>query len=193
MSDPGADVPRGGLTYADYAALPDDGRRYQLVEGELVVSQSPNSLHQVVSGELHVRLRAHVDALGLGRVLFAPLDVVLDDRNVVQPDLLFIARTRMSVLGKANVQGAPDLAVEILSPETERLDRTRKLDLYARHGVAHYWIVDLDSRTIEEYVLAGDVYRVRGVAGRLDTFRPALFPGFEFVLGSVALPGEMEP
>jgi Uma2 family endonuclease len=188
MAETGSDVPRGGLTYADYVALPDDGQRYQLVEGELVVTPSPTSWHQSIAIKLGSLLLAHVEERGLGIVLAAPLDVRLDDHTVVQPDLLFVAEGRRSVFREAYVDGAPDLCVEILSPGTERFDRVRKLEVYARFGVAHYWIVDPQPRTIEEHVLSGDVFRVRSVAGIDDGFRPALFPDFEFRLSTVRFP-----
>jgi len=185
MSEPGRDRL---LTYADYAALPDDGHRYQLLEGELVMTPSPRAWHQQVSRELEVRLVAHVQENGLGEVFDAPLDVTLDDHNVVQPDLFFISTERASILRDGRILGAPDLCVEILSPGTERIDRVRKLELYARFDVTHYWIVDLAARTIEEYLLFGDVYRVRSIASYDEPFRPAAFPGFEFRLSVVPLP-----
>ncbi len=185
MSDPGR---QRLLTYADYAALPDDGHRYQLLEGELVMTPSPNRWHQQISIRLASDVLDHVRARGLGEVFAAPLDVTLDDRNVVQPDILFVSNERSGILQGSWVIGAPDLCVEILSPGTERIDRVRKLELYARFGVTHYWIVDLDAQTIEEYVLAGDVYRVRSVAAYDAPFRPAALPGFEFRLSVVPLP-----
>ncbi len=129
MSTPEGTEPRGRLTYADYASLPDDGRRYQLVEGELVVMASPNTRHQLIVGEIYHRLRLHVDAARIGRVMVAPLDVVLDDHNVLQPDVLFVSTERRGVVVPQNLRGAPDLCVEVLSPGTERLDRVRKLEL----------------------------------------------------------------
>ncbi len=193
MSDHGTSGPHGtrangGLTYADYAALPDDGQRYQLVEGELVMTPSPTRWHQLVIGLIHARLHEFVERHGLGEVLMAPLDVVLDDHNVLQPDVLFVSHQRDAALTDANIQGAPDLCVEARSPGTERLDRLRKLALYARFGVPHYWIVDVRARSIEEYTLGGEVYRVRSVTGFLDEFRPAAPAGFVFRLDQVALP-----
>ncbi|MCU0224219.1 MAG: Uma2 family endonuclease [Acidobacteria bacterium] len=175
MSEPGRDRL---LTYADYAALPDDGHRYQLL----------NAWHQEVLLKLASRLLDHVEGQGLGGVFAAPLDVTLSDRNVLQPDILFISRERAGILQGGRVLGAPDLCVEILSPGTERIDRVRKLELYARFDVTHYWIVDLAARTIEEYALSGDVYRVRSITGYDEPFRPAVFPGFEFRLSVVPLP-----
>jgi len=185
MSEPGRDRL---LTYADYAALPDDGHRYQLLEGELVMTPSPSAWHQGVSREIFVGLVQFVHLHGLGDVFAAPLDVTLSDRNVLQPDILFISNERARILQGGRIIGAPDLCVEILSPGTQRIDRVRKLELYARFEVTHYWIVDLSARTIEEYVLHGDVYRVQSIAGYDEPFRPAVFPGFEFTLSVVPLP-----
>ena len=185
MSEPGRDRL---LTYADYAALPDDGHRYQLLEGELVMTPSPRAWHQQVSYQLEFKLLAHVQEHDLGQMFHAPLDVTLDDHNVVQPDIFFISKERAGILQDGRILGAPDLCVEILSPGTVRLDRVRKLELYARFDVTHYWIVDLEARTIEEYALSGDVYRVRSIAGYDEPFRPAVFPGFEFTLNIVPLP-----
>lgn len=187
MSEPGRERL---LTYADYAALPDDGTRYQLLDGELVMTPSPNAWHQDVLGELLESLRRHVREHALGAVYLAPLDVVLDDHNVLQPDIFFLSKERAGVRQGGRILGAPDLCVEILSPGTQHLDRTRKFELYARFGVAHYWIVDLRGRTIEEYVLAGDGYRARRVAGYDEPFYPAVFPGFAFALNAVPLPDE---
>ncbi len=187
MSEPGS---RRGLTYADYAALPDDGTRYQLVEGELVVNPSPTRWHQVVLGEIFTRLHAHVREHDLGEVDFAPLDTVLSERNVFQPDILFVSHARTGILRDANVAGAPDLCVEILSPSTASLDRVKKRELYARHGVLHYWIVDLDARAIDEYVLEDGVLALRGRSSEDDVFRPAVFPGFEFRLRDAGLPAK---
>lgn len=176
MSESGA-APRG-MTYEEHAALPDDGRRYQLVEGERVVTPSPTSEHQRIAGEVYHRLRFHVDAHGLGEVFVAPLDVVLHERTALQPDVLFVATADHAVLERGSVVfGAPTLCIEVLSPGTASFDRVRKLDLYARFGVAHCWIVDPAARTVEEYLRSGDRYRLVGVTGFDDGFRPALFPG----------------
>jgi Uma2 family endonuclease len=185
MSEPGHNRL---LTYADYAAIPDDGHRYQLLEGELVMTPSPDRWHQEVSYRLEFTLLAYVQEHDLGLMYHAPLDVTLDDHNVVQPDIFFISKERAGILQGGRILGAPDMCVEILSPGTEQIDRVRKLELYARFDVTNYWIVDLSARTIEEYVLHGDVYRVRSITGYDEPFRPAVFPGFEFRLSVVPLP-----
>lgn len=175
-------------TYADYAALPEDGHRYQLLDGELILTPSPNAWHKRVSRELEFQVLAHTRAHNLGEVFNAPLDVTLDDHNVVQPDLFFISKERETILRSGRIFGAPDLCADILSPGTERLDRLRKIELYPRFQIPHFWIIDLKSRTIEECLLQGDVYRVRSIAGYDEPFRPAALPGFEFTLNVVSLP-----
>jgi Uma2 family endonuclease len=161
------------LTYEDYAALPDDGRRYEVHDGQLSVTPSPGTRHQIVSANLGDLLRAHVKQRALGLVLYAPLDVVLADTTIVQPDLVFIDASRASVASARGIEGAPTLAVEIISPSTPRIDRVTKRQLYARYGVAFYWIVDPEARAIEAYELAEGTYRlVTRAAGRASVSLP---------------------
>lgn len=163
------------LTYEDYAALPDDGRRYEIHGGELSVTPAPGTNHQRVSRNLYDVLGTHVRTTGLGEVLYAPVDVILSDTTIVQPDLIFMAPAHASRVSRRGIEGAPTLAVEILSPSTTMIDRSTKLQLYARHGVPYYWIVDSDARTLEAYELADGAYRlVTRAAG--DT--PASLPPF---------------
>jgi Uma2 family endonuclease len=150
------------LTYEDYAALPDDGRRYELHEGELSVTPSPGPVHQATLRDLVVILHGHVSARGLGEVLPAPVDCILEDVTIVQPDIVFIETARLSVLSDRGIEGPPTLAVEIISPSTRGVDRRRKLQLYARYAVPYYWIVDPPARTIEAHQLAQGQYREAG-------------------------------
>ena len=149
------------LTYADYCRTPDD-ERYELLDGELVMSPSPRLPHQEICMELGALLHLFVKTRGLGRVYSAPCDVVLSETDVVQPDLLFVANERAHILFDGdNIQGAPDLVIEILSPSTAGRDRTLKRALYARYGVQEYWLVDPDTRTITVLLLdAGDFEEV---------------------------------
>jgi Uma2 family endonuclease len=169
------------LTYRDYAALPDDGRRYQILDGELFVTPAPGTRHQIISMRLSAQLHAHVTAHRLGMILAAPVDVILADTSIVQPDIVFVATDRQHLVSARGIEGAPTLAVEILSPTTSDVDRRRKRDLYARHGVTCYWIVDGDARAIEMYRLAGDTYELLSrVAG--DTLVAAEpFPGLALI------------
>ena len=164
------------LTVADYMDTPDEVR-YQLIDGELILAPSPTSRHQFVSVRLTVALFQFVEQHGAGVVLQAPLDVILAEHEVFQPDILFVSNDRRAIMTPANIQGAPDLVVEILSPSTRRNDRGHKLDVYSRYGVREYWIVDPDAGLVE-VLSAGD----SGLA------LSATF-SFEDVLVSPLLPG----
>ena len=153
-------IHRPVLTYEDYAALPDDGRRYEIHEGDLSVTPAPGTPHQQISGNLHVVFRRHLDAGLPGLVLYAPVDVILSNTTVVQPDLVYVDPIRGHMVTRRGIEGPPTLAVEIISPSTPGIDRVKKLALYARYGVPYYWIVDPDVRTIEGYELVAGVYRL---------------------------------
>ncbi len=133
------------LTYEDLCQTPDDFNRYEIIGGELIVAPSPISKHQRVSSRLQRWFGNFVTDRDLGEIIAAPCDVKLDQHDIVQPDLLFIARERLHIIGDKYIDGAPDLLVEVLSPTTRRRDRTRKADLYARAGVREYWLADPDA------------------------------------------------
>ena len=147
------------LTYADYAALPNDGTRYEILDGELFVTAAPSRIHQRVVLTLAMSLETHVRAHNLGEVDIAPFDVILSDPNVVEPDVIFVANERMPLFSERGFEGAPTLVVEVLSPSTARVDRNAKLQIYARHGVPYYWIVDPEAHAIDVHVLSGDAYQ----------------------------------
>jgi Uma2 family endonuclease len=149
------------LTYSDYARIPDDGKRYEVLEGGLLVTPAPSPLHQMVSFRLQRQLVDHFEPRGLGHVLAAPIDVILSAHDILQPDLVVAPDGQIS---KRGIEGSPTLAVEILSPSTRRRDRTRKSRRYAALGVAHFWLVDPDARRIECYRAEGGAYTwaVRG-------------------------------
>ena len=165
---------RALLTYSDYAALPDDGRRYELHRGELWAIPTPGTRHQRAIIALGSRLYDHVRARGLGEVLVAPTDCILSNVTVVQPDILYVATDRQAIASERGFEGAPTLVVEVLSPSTAHLDRDRKMRLYAEHGVPYYWIADPESRSVEAYALTGAAY---ALAGRV-TSEPAALPPF---------------
>ena len=123
------------LTYRDYEALPNDGRRYEIREGELSVTPAPGTRHQEIIGNLYVILREHVLAHGLGKVFLAPTDVILHDTSIVQPDLVFVANERLRAISSRGIEGAPTLAVEVISPSTVAIDRHTKLRLSRRGSV----------------------------------------------------------
>jgi Uma2 family endonuclease len=164
------------LTYEDYAALPDDGRRYELHEGELSVTPSPGTSHQDVLGSLFVALRGHVRAGRLGRVFLAPVDCILENITVVQPDLVFVETARLAIVSERGIEGAPTLAVEVISPSSTVIDRRTKPQLYARYAVPYYWIVDPPARAIEAHELVQGDYRVAGTLSGSTTASLPPFP-----------------
>ncbi len=146
------------LTYADYAALPNDGKRYEIHDGELSVTPAPGAKHQHVVLRLAAALDAHVAARALGKVYVAPFDVILSEPTIVQPDILFVGMDRVGAFSRRGLEGGPTLAVEVLSPSTASIDLGTKLQLYARHDVSFYWITDYDARAIDVYRLASGAY-----------------------------------
>lgn len=137
------------VTYDDLKRLPDDGRRYEILEGQIYMSPSPTTRHQWTSGRLYLLLARWAAEKAGGKVFYAPMDVLLAYDTVVQPDLIWVSPDRVDVLVKDIIEGAPDLVVEILSPGTSERDRGIKMQVYARHGVREYWLVDTDARTVE--------------------------------------------
>jgi len=147
---------RSGLTYQDYLQLPDDGQRYEIIEGELYVSPAPNTKHQRVTGRLFRVLADHSEALDLGEVFVAPYDLKLGDPSIVQPDILYISWARQGIVTRLNAQGAPDLVVEVISPSSTRTDLEIKRDLYAKYGVPHYWVAHPEQEWVRAYELGAD-------------------------------------
>lgn len=175
------------LTYEDYLLFPDDDLRHEILDGEHYVSASPFIRHQDVSGNLYSLLRPFVRARRLGKVYYAPTDVVLSPHDVVVPDLLFVSKERMAIVQEKSVQGAPDLIVEILSKWTRQRDEGIKLDVYGRSGVREYWILDPERETLRVYreaerclVLAEELS-----AGRSEVLTSPLFPGLEIPLREI--------
>ncbi len=178
MSDERASVK---YTYEDLQTFPEgDGKRYEIIDGDLLVSPAPMSKHQSVLSNLHGRIWVFLEENPIGKVLFAPLDVVLSDVNVVEPDLLFFSTTRLDRLTRKNAQGAPDLVVEVLSESTRRTDEVRKRKLFERFDVLEYWIVDPEIDTVKIYRRAGEKFdrqiELSSEAG--DILTTPLLPGF---------------
>jgi len=146
-------------TYDEYAELEDDGNRYELVDGRLELMTSPLTEHQLISAELQ---RALYDTCGDQYVILnAPIDLILSEYEVRQPDLILIRRERFhEVVGRRGIAGIPDVVAEILSPSMRKRDKRDKLIKYARYGIPEYWVIDPDSKSLEQYVLAGDRYDI---------------------------------
>jgi len=165
-------------TYDDYAALPDDGTRYEVIAGELIALSGPRIRHQMIVMRIAALLWGYVEANRLGTVIPAPTDVVLSPFDVVQPDVLFVAAEHAEIITEMNMQGPPDLCVEILSPGTSGRDLRQKRDLYARFGVREYWIVDPDAECVTVLVLHNGTYTAIAEATGTAEVRSVVLPGF---------------
>ncbi len=170
------------LTYEDYCLLPNDGKRYEIIDGELFVTPSPRRAHQKVVSNLLYYLNDFVKKHDLGEVYPAPFDVVFSRYDVVEPDVLFISKARVSVLTEKNVQGAPDLVVEVLSETTEESDRTTKLKLYARSGVQEYWLIDPAGPSAEIFRQKNQSLESAAKLEADDSITSPLLPGFSLSL-----------
>ena len=170
----GMPLPRTGWTVEMVQALPDDGNRYEVIDGELFVTPAPAWPHQSAVGELHARLWSYLREHRAAHVLIAPADVKYGPRELVQPDLFVVPLVAGRKPASFSEAGRLLLAVEVVSPSSARADRLVKRRLYRRHGVAEYWVVDLDARVVERS--RPDEDHVELVAETLE-WRPA--PGLE--------------
>ena len=176
--------PKPKLTYEDYASLPDD-ERCELIDGELIPMPSPKEIHQRILLLLGASWLWFVLETRLGAVYTAPFDVILSPTNVVQPDLIFISSARAHIITEDNIRGAPDLVVEIPSPSTAGYDRTTKRNLYARHGVREYWLIDPYAKTATVLILGANGYNAHAVYGEGDTLTSPTLAGFALNLSDL--------
>ena len=175
------------LTYDDLLALPDDGLRHELIDGEHYVAPAPNLKHQIVSMRLSVAIGSFVEQHDSGLLLAARCDVVFSPANVVEPDLLFLSRERSGLATEQNIQGAPDLVIEILSPSTRNRDQGIKRRLYERMGVREYWVADPAGETVSVYRLAGEVFQLAAELSHKadDVLSTPLLPGLNIPLARI--------
>lgn len=171
-------------TYDDYLKIPDD-ERYELIEGELIMTPSPVPYHQWISKNIEFELEKFVREKNLGKVFDAPCDVYLDEENVIQPDILFISKERLNIITDKNIRGAPDLVIEILSEATAYRDLVKKKRLYAKHGVKEYWIVDPGEKTVEIYSLKEGVFVITQSYTEKDVLKSPMLLGLEINLTKV--------
>ncbi len=148
---------RAKLTYEDLLQFPDDGLRHEIIDGEHYVTGSPVTRHQRISRRFLVAIELYLREHPVGEIFYAPLDLLLSRHDIVEPDLIYVSAERIDVITEKNLQGTPDLVIEILSPSTRGRDHGIKRDLYDRTGVQEYWVVDADENVVE-------VYRREGVA-----------------------------
>ena|ERR1700730_11738424 len=154
---------QGHWTFNDYAALPDDGKRYEIVDGVLYMSPSPSGSHQRIVGRFHYYLLTYVEFIGSGLVFQAPFDVQLAPERVFQPDVFVLLNSSLDKYTEGCIIGAPDLVIEVASPGTAIFDRHEKLEAYARSGVPEYWIAEPGTKTIEVLALHAGRYRSLGI------------------------------
>ena len=180
--------PRVKLTGADYMTLTPPshrGRRYQLIEGELIEMAGPNHPHQVFTGRLYIQLTLQTDQLGIGEVRISPYDVAIDEHNTFQPDLLFVSRAQRHIFDGHGVTGAPDVVVEVLSESTRQRDLAVKLPVYARNGVREMWVADLRARTVAKYIGDGRTLTLAQVYGADDILTSDAMPGVAIELAPI--------
>ncbi|MBZ5515422.1 MAG: Uma2 family endonuclease [Acidobacteriia bacterium] len=173
------------FTYEDLQHFPDDGNRYEIVDGELFVTPSPIPLHQRIIMNLSAQLWQHVRTHGLGEVFTAPLDIVFSDITVLEPDILFVSQARLHIIGEKNLSGPPDLVVEVLSESSSRLDREIKPKQYALHGVPEFWRIDPWVQTVEVFQLHLGNYDLAASLGVGDELTSPLFPGLSLHVSSL--------
>jgi Uma2 family endonuclease len=172
------------LTYEDYLLFPDDGKRHEIIDGEHYVTPSPSSNHQYVAGNIHGFLWNYSRERRLGWVYTAPFDVILSDTNVVQPDVVYVRNENLERVERRGLLGGPDLAVEVLSDSTRKIDENLKRKLYERYGVAEYWILDPDEFWIRIYRRDGGMLVLVEQKSDGEITSPVL-PGFTLPLSDV--------
>lgn len=174
---------RTTLTYKEYCVIPEDGKRHELLEGRHHVTPAPGTRHQQISKRLFTLLLSYFEEGGRGQVFYAPVDVILTDHDVVQPDLVVV--TAPEQVSERGIEGPPTLLIEILSPGTAYYDRTVKAQRYAALGVPHYWIVDPEARAVECYRLEGSHYLLRTSGRDQESLTVSDFPGLTIPLNTL--------
>ena len=171
--------PQGEWTYEDYARLPDNGFRYEVIRGELHMSPAPSINHQRTVGTLFQQLNQFTNQHQLGECFIAQIDVNLPDlASPVQPDVLFISKDNADIIKENTIEGVPDLVTEVSSLSTAKYDRQTKFKTYAEAGVTEYWLADTNNFTLEVYVLRGQAYALLGKFGREEQAYSEALPGF---------------
>jgi Uma2 family endonuclease len=169
--------------YEDLALLPYDGKRHEIIDGEHYVNPAPVTKHQRIVRNLGVALHMFVSSRKAGEVYFTPFDVVLSEANVVEPDILFVSKERLDIIGEKNIMAAPDIVVEVLSESNRRYDEIKKRKLYEEYGVAEYWIVDPELEIVKIYRGGKRVAELENENS--DTLTTPLLPGLEIPLADI--------
>ena len=177
---------QGRWTYDDWARLPDDGTRYEVIDGELYMTPPPATPHQFTSGNLFELMRLFVRAKKLGHVLASPIGVRLPTQRVpLEPDIVFVAAAHKSIIQEQYIEGVPDLVVEVLSPSNWIYDRKEKFNVYKLAGVPEYWIVDYRAKTVEVFVFERGDYALLGKWSLGETATSRVLDGFQAVVAEI--------
>ncbi len=169
---------QGQWTYEDYTTIPDDGKRYEVVNGVLFMSPAPDKWHQKAVFRIAKFLSTHIEETGMGEVYIAPFDVELAPNIVVQPDIMMLLKPHLEKATDKRIIGAPDLVVEVASPSTAIYDRREKLDAYIQANVPEYWIVEPATHSIEVLTIEAGAYSSRGVFEGKTTLSSKIIPDF---------------
>ncbi|WP_246516480.1 Uma2 family endonuclease [Salicibibacter cibarius] len=173
------------MTYEDYANMPDDGNRYELVDGVLeLMSPAPSPTHQMISSEIQQRIKDDCEQDYITFV--APIDVIFAEKVVRQPDLVLVHRDRFSeIVKKRGLVGTPDLVVEILSPYSVKRDRESKMRSYVTYKVPEFWIVDPANEALEQYILENDHYPLPNVYTEDDNIQSERLQCVSFCINDI--------
>lgn len=173
-------------TYDDYVRLTKEGDRCELIDGELIYQMtSPIIIHQIILSNINFELNNYVKNKNLGKVFVAPTDVKLATDHTFQPDIFFIKKERFSIINEKNIDGVPDLVVEILSPSTAYYDLRKKFSAYETFGVKEYWIVDPKEQTFESYDNNPNGFVISQKLKKTGVINSKSLEGFSFEITSI--------
>jgi Uma2 family endonuclease len=173
------------ITYDDYRKLPDDGKRYEIIGGELVMTPGASHRHQRISHLLEYKLEDYIQKHKSGEILDAPFDVVLSMTDVVQPDLMYISNERSQIITENNIVAAPDLVVEIISESTKTRDQITKKELYEKYRVKEYWLVYPNEEKVEQFVLEDEKLELNETFEKSDMLTAKVIAGFSISLEKI--------
>jgi len=171
--------------YQDYLNLPDDGKRYEVINGELIMVAAPNTIHQNIIIKIIYEIEGYLRKQKMGKIFCAPTDIKFNDTNVVQPDILFISQDRLNIITENNIVGAPDLIMEILSPGTAYYDLLEKKELYEQCGVKEYWIVDPKKQRVDIYINVGQQFDLNQRVELEGVLKSSVMKGFEVKIENI--------